>query len=54
MKSVEEVARAIAAHKPNKKIFDHVVIGLDKPLAGSPTGLTWRDVQRVAKSVLKR
>lgn len=49
-----DVARAIIAHNPEAKIFDHVKVGLNKPLKGSATGITWRDIQKLAKLALKK
>jgi len=54
MKKIDDVARAIIAHNPNTNFFDHVIIGLDKPLDGSATGVTWRDIQKLAKIIVEK
>lgn len=51
---MKEIARAIIAHNPDRKIFDHVVVGIDDPMPGSPSGITWRDIQKLAKIALKQ
>ncbi len=44
-----DVARTIIAFNPDTSVFDHVMVGIAKPLKGSPSGITWRDIQKLAK-----
>ncbi len=50
---VEEIAKKIAKHEPDADVYSYVMIGIDVPLKGSPTGLTWRDIQKLAKIALR-
>lgn len=51
MKPVD-VAKKIIAFNPDTKVFDHVQVGIDRALKNSPSGITWRDIQKLAKMAI--
>lgn len=51
-RSVVIIAATIEKFNPDEKTFNHVKIGLNEPLPQSPSGLTWRDIQKLAIHVL--
>ncbi len=50
---IEEIARKIFAFNPDTDVYGHVKVGIDVPLKGSATGITWRDIQKLAKIALR-
>ncbi len=51
---LHDIAKKIISFNPDKKIFDHVLVGIDAPLKNSATGITWRDIQKLANLALEK
>lgn len=51
---IDDIAKKIISFNPERKFFDHVIIGVDEPMHGSTHGITWRDIQKLAEIALKK